>query len=617
MQFSSDFVRGEYRRVVESQFDTVGTSSSRSRRKGADASTDISTVGALCFLGRYSDAVVFYGKLASEFDVDHKSAAQFFLGLGCIRLSKYRKAGDHFKKAWNCRKETRSHVAWFFAYHSLGFLFHYKGEFSKSYKYSQKAISHAVAGEFLWGRPLAMDIFGHAQVRLGEIQSGISTLKEARKILLGLENTALVGFLTVSILEYECAHGLNGEKAIEILKKAMAKLRDQDTVSRMNIWLEMARQTTLAGKFQETRNILNELSKMLYVFRNTRQEITFHLRFAELEFVCGNTSLALNHLRTTELFLNSEMDRELHLKILGLLHKVLSELGQEDRKEEIIQQLLQLSPVVGSVVNQRIMLRNHLLDGETIPAKYLRQDPLGSLLDELQNQKPETLFKIQKFGYWSLLIPFFNLEKGKMHLIYSAVLKKLVCCTDQGIFISEKSISELNLKILWHLSQGSRDKETLLKNVWGYSYDPLRHDPMIYSAIGSLRKALTGFPEIILLREQHYSLLDGLRVLFFLKPAQNSLLVDPSKKLPQEKLVRPPQFIESLALVKDDLNFRQVLALRELREREFMDVHDYIDLFGISETTASRDLADMTKKGYVKRLGRARATKYFLPSEDA
>jgi tetratricopeptide (TPR) repeat protein len=59
-----------------------------------------------------------------------------------------------------------------------------------------------------------------------------------------------------------------------------------------------------------------------------------------------------------------------------------------------------------------------------------------------------------------------------------------------------------------------------------------------------------------------------------------------------------------------NINHRQVQILRYLETNEYIDVHTAKGMFTVSEITACRDLSSLTKKGYVQRIGKARATRY-------
>lgn len=67
------------------------------------------------------------------------------------------------------------------------------------------------------------------------------------------------------------------------------------------------------------------------------------------------------------------------------------------------------------------------------------------------------------------------------------------------------------------------------------------------------------------------------------------------------------------SLPDDGLNHRQEELLQGLSPTDVIDVHQYRKRFQVSEITACRDLASLAKSGRLKRLGKARATRYVSP----
>lgn len=61
-----------------------------------------------------------------------------------------------------------------------------------------------------------------------------------------------------------------------------------------------------------------------------------------------------------------------------------------------------------------------------------------------------------------------------------------------------------------------------------------------------------------------------------------------------------------------ELNHRQMAILNFLKDIDFVDVSFCKAKFNTSDITASRDLRGLTELGYVRRIGKARATKYRL-----
>jgi hypothetical protein len=74
---------------------------------------------------------------------------------------------------------------------------------------------------------------------------------------------------------------------------------------------------------------------------------------------------------------------------------------------------------------------------------------------------------------------------------------------------------------------------------------------------------------------------------------------------PVAPLAPRPEGVDASAL-----NLRQTTLLDELAARAAIDVHQYRRRFDVSEITACRDLAGLTRAGFLQRVGKARATRY-------
>ncbi len=70
----------------------------------------------------------------------------------------------------------------------------------------------------------------------------------------------------------------------------------------------------------------------------------------------------------------------------------------------------------------------------------------------------------------------------------------------------------------------------------------------------------------------------------------------------------------ALALTTEPWNHRQEAFLRDLAPNAAVDVHIYRKRFNVSEITACRDLAALAKSGRLRRIGKARATRYVCSS---
>ena len=137
--------------------------------------------------------------------------------------------------------------------------------------------------------------------------------------------------------------------------------------------------------------------------------------------------------------------------------------------------------------------------------------------------------------------------------------------------------------------------------MWGYSYHPMRHDPLVYSMVARLRTVLGPFQSWLISDQDGYRLLDGITI-NWLKP----------------EIEGAPATVASPTLPKDvfkNLNHRQIKILEYIQTHGSIHLQDCLELFEVSKVTASRDLSHLHQQDYVLRLGRGKATKYLLNSE--
>ena len=67
-------------------------------------------------------------------------------------------------------------------------------------------------------------------------------------------------------------------------------------------------------------------------------------------------------------------------------------------------------------------------------------------------------------------------------------MRSLIMTSPEGVFYQSKALTSHQLRLLQSLAEGSGQKEKLVQKVWGYTYHPLRHDPMLYSTLKEAEK---------------------------------------------------------------------------------------------------------------------------------
>ncbi|MBY0385775.1 DeoR family transcriptional regulator [bacterium] len=167
-------------------------------------------------------------------------------------------------------------------------------------------------------------------------------------------------------------------------------------------------------------------------------------------------------------------------------------------------------------------------------------------------------------------------------------------------------------KIILLIKDESQSKEELVQKIWGYQYDPLRHDPLIYSSMNKVRRLLSPHGDWIQLTENGYQIQKNIKVII-----KNTL----KQKSIHQKVVEAPVLQSATNKIKvspkwhkhaKDLNFRQLQVLDYLKNQNSISVLELSNKLLISKPTATRDLSKLHKLGILSRVGHGRATRYFL-----
>ena len=167
------------------------------------------------------------------------------------------------------------------------------------------------------------------------------------------------------------------------------------------------------------------------------------------------------------------------------------------------------------------------------------------------------------------------------------------------------------------------DKQHLIEKVWGYNYDPLRHDSLVYTALTRLRVALEPMNHWIINDDTNYQLLPDVEIQFIQTAPQalSASTLTSSRTftaLGASHAASPPPSLQSLTsssaptlpLLEMDLNLRQIQFLN-LKDSVAVNVEAYAKHWKVTKMTALRDLKKLCDLGYLKRLGKGRATEYY------
>lgn len=551
-------------------------------------------VGSMVFMGRGLEAELLYKNEEAQLSSQDATACVFYLVLSHTRKSDYTSAQQYLSKLEQLVAEVKSPEADFYFSQAQSFLMFFCGQYDEAKKVAIESLRFALKSKKVFFQVLARDLLGHARVKTGEFFSGLEFIKEAAELAESIGNTSWTLAAQSAVLLAEAEYGHRRDTILQDLNNLREDGRFQDSYSQITLALELARQNILRGQWKRADDLLNQIAPVVFKSENRRQEIILNLHWAQLWNFRGQKQMAMQCLRAAHFRLHSETDRSFELKLL------LAEVdlfAQEDAEYlKFKERILELSQNYGEMVEKNQIARkgwssSHLGYGE---------DALHNFITELRDDISLDYKLVKESGYHCFFYRSLKRPYGEEFLFVNTKTSEIVSFSGQAIQIHK--MTKLSLAILELLSKGSVSKDRLVQAIWGYSYDPLRHDSLIYSAVSQLRRQLGERQHWVINDELSYHL--AISLVYDERPKSRPVHKLQEDSAPVEVLVRldSPQ----------DLNRRQMQVIDYLVENQFIDTRTVKSLFAISEITASRDLSDLQKKGYVLRVGHGRATSYTL-----
>ncbi len=558
------FFSGNYKKIISSY------------QKTKTKIFDPYVLGAFSFSGQINEAELYFAKFKKNLTPSDLAKVYFFLSVGWTRHSQYDKAKQYLYLLFNLRRKVKTSEDRFFLFQSFGFYRHLGCRFNKSLLWSKLSQKHSFNAEFLWGQILAYDLLGHSQAQTGFIQQGLKNLTQAQNLasLLKLSQTART--LEISILCYRGQFGLDPQNIIIRLEKSLRLSKTQDSYSKSNLLLELCRQYTLRGQLKKAAHLLFKSQEQILAVGQRRQKALYFLRQAHLNYYWRKEQESLRLLTEAE----RQLDINLDLSILAQIKEL--QLLLEPNNKVIHQQVKKLHERIGHTENNS-------------------EDHLGQLLKEAKNFKNEkSLDLVHKILDSECFILLRDLKSSQYNrCLLMDLLPGSLTFIDQDEIVHINECLTLTLKkALTLLSEGEVSKETFIEKLWGYSYDPLRHDASVYALINRLKKMFA----------QKKYWIESSPNGYHLKPSTQVVVHAPTVIQPVSKIQNIlPQIKTHLTA---QFNLRQLKALHYLKENESLSVKLYSKLFAVTAITANRDLTVLYQKNYIQRIGRGRATVY-------
>lgn len=591
------FYKGEYHEVLEKTYEDP-----------AQIKTEhfVYVIGSLSFLGRIQEAEALYSASRNRIDNTQKSYVYFFLALAWTRRSQYKKAKRYLllNRSLSASLKHKNAEIKFLVEQGISFFLFFLGKFEKSLYWSEKSLASSMAVHDFWMMALAHDLLANNLIQNGHIHEALRHFREALNHSKRLKNSALINAIEISSTMFSCEYGINLNTSYKNLIERYNLVLNKDAFSTANLGLEYARQLTLRGEWKSAINKLNEISGLIFQSQNRRQEARFNLRWAEIYFLKNEPNTCLHYIRSGRRCLEF-VDHTYEMQFLGLEKKVYEQLLKQSCPITITDRLAELSLKFNNIKNNNILSRDSRFK------KMKNQDSddeIHRLLEKAEQNRKNARSIILETGYLSWLYRFFAIDKGEKYILLNLEPKSITYITTDGIFHEPDALSTLNYKILSKLSEGYTTKEELVQSVWGYNYDPLRHDSLIYSTFSNMRKILKHDNRLIETSEMGYSL--NAKVI-------NTLETSIKKEVTNSAAtaLAAPADLSLRKWLNNNLNSRQIQIMQYLDQNQFISVRAVIKLFETSEITANRDLRSLFQKQLVVRIGQGRATQYTKAQE--
>lgn len=501
----------------------------------------------------------------------------------------------------------------FYAYQARGFFSFYEGRFQKAYEQAQLAQQQSTTQYELY---LALDLKGHAMAQTGQTIQGIALLEQAREHLSSRGLARQAEATRVSILSIKAEYGIELKKTLSEMDTYIETPTTEDFYSLSLILIDRARVCLLQGQFLRAEELSRLAALTLYRSQNKRQTILLNLLLARLAALKEDYLRAFTLVETNLKLCDPRVDRALISKCLGILIDLQEDLKDHpwaqslnvfaQGRDEQIDQLKRLVTETNRYIAYRHERRRGRAD-PSFPLSGKELDPLGDLLDRVAelsvhpNEAQERLvlqecIDLELLGLIKRLPSF---KKAKKIIALNWPAQNILSINEAEVHLHPEAPSPMIVRLLQRLEKAPQSKEQLITELYGYDYDPLIHDPLIYALIARLRKSLGPHASLLTLQEEGYALHSDVRIL----DRHQAPLKHKVTELPEQLLDRR-------------LNGRQndlidLLSLGKIKE---ISPSEYRTTFDVSRITATRDLKELCDLGYLITLGRARGIKYRLSS---
>lgn len=592
---ASRFYAGRYSEIATEYVDSATPSK-------IDPSLAVFVVGSLSFLSRSDEANSILMAYASKMSLSESMEARYYL-MTALRRERRIASSGRARKIWysmytDMRKaKVDDDRSLFFLYCGLAFYRYVDGRFGKVLTWAKRAYDHAFRAGFPFGRLIAYDLIGHTQLMIGDIRAGLKNLTNSASISESLGRGAIRQAVDVAYRLYRSIYGLDSAKIlVEELTGSIRACSFENSYTLASLYIELSRLQILVGEGHKAEQSLREAGEWVYKLDLPFLDANLTFRYAHLALLQGDKPKALELVRSAKTRVMESQDATMMTRILGLEARVLEEMGRTDEAEKAQLALRNVASRSGQIVCRRINSRLGLSRSGVVKHG---EDLLGDVFDDIKYGTSDVRSRIVASGFLGLIPGVCGLASFSDAVVIGFLSSSVTICAGGAVRHDADGWPELVLKLMVSLGQKRQQtKEEIAESVWRQPYNPLRHDPLIYALIARTRKTLEPFDHWLKVGEGTYSL-QGSVVIF-----------DASEKKTDSDAKGNPAVSASLLDRHPDLSLRQAKIIELCDSRGSLTNKDICDSFEVSEVTAGRDLADLVEKGYLRRVGKGRATAY-------
>lgn len=559
-------------------------------------------IGSLSLLGRVDEALACFGGAAEDPAIDAADLieARFFVIVGLCHAGRYGEARAQALENLRHRRVRPQRPSdhrreRYFVFQGAALVRYFEGRVRHALPWVKRALAASVEARFNYGRLLALDLWGHVLVQLGDVSAGLRTLGQAERLALSLEFAGHATSIACSRLVYQSRHGRGGADLDEELVRVAATSTDNLFALR-SAWLELAFRAAIGGDAARAQESLDR---------------------AAAQAVPEQDSRALSRLMLTRAIVR-RIDHSVAESAVCVRRAFDAARAAEDRilQAEVCawDMLLGTNAAAGELADASALARDTgslpahalaVLRGELRPdARKVSESPLWSLLlgtDQGTQHGPAEKAQVAiERGWLGLGGILLGGEPGSRILL----LEGSILADDHGVLVHAAKAPGHAVELLRVLAEGEQSKESLLRRVWGVArYSPAHHDAVIYTAIARLRRSLGPSGEWVRTSALGYALAPGVVV----HSVGEARAPAPKEQVPSE--APPPG---GTAPPESRPPRRAPTVESVLVGGEPLRSIDIAERVGISEATALRRLRALVLDGIVAREGAGKGTRYRL-----